>query len=53
VQQMQGRVKPTMQAKGVAVNDDRALEREADVMGGKALQMRRAGQARKISAYHD
>ena len=36
VQQMQGRVKPTMQAKGVAINDDRALEREADLMGGKA-----------------
>ncbi|NET29217.1 MAG: DUF4157 domain-containing protein [Okeania sp. SIO1I7] len=36
VQQKQGRVKPTMQAKGVAINDDRALEREADLMGVKA-----------------
>ncbi|MDJ0900746.1 MAG: DUF4157 domain-containing protein [Xenococcus sp. MO_188.B8] len=36
VQQMQGRVKPTMQVKGVAINDDRALEREADLMGTKA-----------------
>ncbi len=38
VQQRQGRVKPTMQLQGVAVNDDVGLEREADVMGAKALQ---------------
>ena len=37
VQQMQGRVKPTLQAKGVAINDDAGLEKEADVMGSKAL----------------
>lgn len=37
VQQAQGRVKPTMQLKGVAVNDDEGLEREADVMGVKAV----------------
>ena len=37
VQQAQGRVQPTIQAKGVAINDDRALETEADVMGQKAL----------------
>jgi hypothetical protein len=37
VQQKQGRVKPTLQLKGVAINDDSALEREADVMGAKAL----------------
>jgi hypothetical protein len=42
VQQRQGRVKPTMQMKqGVAVNDDPGLEHEADVMGAKALQMRK------------
>jgi uncharacterized protein DUF4157 len=36
VQQMQGRVKPTMQMKsGVLVNDDAGLEREADAMGAK------------------
>ncbi len=40
VQQKQGRVKPTMQMQGVNVNDDKGLEREADVMGGKALQMK-------------
>ncbi|MGB9938557.1 eCIS core domain-containing protein [Methanosarcina sp.] len=38
VQQAQGRVKPTMQAKGVAINDDVSLEHEADVMGHKALK---------------
>ncbi len=36
VQQMQGRVKPTTQMKGVQINDDEKLEHEADVMGGKA-----------------
>jgi hypothetical protein len=39
VQQKQGRVQPTLQMKqGVAVNDDKGLENEADVMGGQALQ---------------
>ncbi len=38
VQQMQGRVKPTMHTGGVAINDDPALEREADVMGRQAAQ---------------
>ncbi|WP_293112761.1 DUF4157 domain-containing protein [Moorena sp. SIO4G3] len=38
VQQMQGRVKPTMQMKGLEINDDVGLEREADVMGEKATQ---------------
>jgi len=38
VQQMQGRVRPTMHAKGVSINDDSGLEREADAMGEKALQ---------------
>jgi len=37
VQQKQGRVKPTLQMKGnIAVNDNEALEKEADVMGAKA-----------------
>ena len=41
VQQAQGRVKPTLQMKsGVPVNDDRGLEREADRMGARALQVR-------------
>lgn len=38
VQQAQGRVKPTLQmAGGVQVNDDPGLEKEADLMGEKAL----------------
>ena len=41
VQQKQGRVKPTMQMRGkVNVNDDAGLEKEADVMGSRALQRR-------------
>lgn len=40
VQQMRGQVKPTMQMKsGIAVNDERHLEREADVMGYRAIQL--------------
>ena len=39
VQQKQGRVHPTMQLKGVDVNDDAALENEANVMGAKAVQL--------------
>jgi len=38
VQQMQGRVKPTLQAKGIDVNNEPGLEQEADEMGAKALQ---------------
>lgn len=38
VQQAQGRVRPTRQLKGgMPVNDDRSLEREADVMGARAV----------------
>lgn len=36
VQQKRGQVKQTRQAKGVAINDEQALEKEADVMGAKA-----------------
>jgi hypothetical protein len=43
VQQAQGRVKPTMQMNdGVSVNDDAGLEREADVMGARAIQKKPA-----------
>ena len=51
VQQMQGRVKPMVQTKGVSINDDEVLEREADVMGAKALQMTRENQATISSAW--
>lgn len=38
VQQAQERVRPTMLMKGgVGVNDDLRLEREADLMGGRAV----------------
>lgn len=40
VQQKQGRVKPTTQVGGVDVNDNAQLEKEADVMGAKAIQMK-------------
>lgn len=67
VQQKQGRVKPTMQLQGTAVNDDAGLENEADVMGQKAAQMRIDPQAlftagtasgssitqRKVSTFND
>lgn len=43
VQQMQGRVKPTLQLKeGIPINDDAGLEHEADVMGARALQQQSA-----------
>ncbi|RZN84044.1 MAG: DUF4157 domain-containing protein [Winogradskyella sp.] len=49
VQQKQGRVKPTMQMKGkVNINDDEGLEKEADVMGTKALQSGRYHKAKSI-----
>lgn len=41
VQQKQGRVKATKQLKGkTLVNDDAGLEREADIMGAKAMQLK-------------
>jgi len=48
VQQRQGRVRPTMKLNGKAINDDVGLEREADVMGVRALTV--VGQARKLRA---
>jgi hypothetical protein len=42
-QQAQGRVKPSKQLKsGAQINDDSGLEKEADVMGAKAMQMKTA-----------
>jgi len=41
VQQMQGRVNPTMQMNGVKINDNSSLEHEADVMGRRAMQLKR------------
>ena len=39
VQQQQGRVKPTTEMGGIEINDDPALEREADTMGAKAMNL--------------
>lgn len=38
VQQAEGRVQPTTEIGGMAVNDDVALEHEADVLGAKAAE---------------
>ncbi len=38
VQQAQGRVQSTAQAKGAAINDDAGLEREADELGARAAR---------------
>lgn len=38
VQQAQGRVSTTAQAKGVDINDNSSLEREADIMGARAAR---------------
>ncbi len=44
VQQKQGRVQPTKQLKGkVNINDNAGLEKEADVMGEKAMQLKLSG----------
>jgi len=51
VQQKQGRVKPTTQLKSkVDINDDPTLEKEADVMGAKALQMRAKTSGKPVDA---
>ena len=49
VQQKQGRVKPTLQMKGIAINDDSALEKEADVMGAKAWGIGGSGSRKVIN----
>jgi hypothetical protein len=50
VQQAQGRVWPTLQMKAGAVNDDPSLEREADMMGGKAAQFRGVPATKPLAA---
>ena len=49
VQQMQGRVQPTMQAHGAQINDSAALEKEADVMGKKATQVKPGESAAQLA----
>lgn len=50
VQQQQGTVKPTTQMKGMAINDDKSLEKEADVMGAKAAAGEFAGSVSATSS---
>ncbi len=50
VQQKQGRVGATVQMAGVPVNDDPALEREADLMGGNAASWQFAQTAHDLHA---
>lgn len=45
VQQLQGRVQPTIQMQGTLLNDDDGLEHEADVMGAKARVVGESGAA--------
>src|SRR5579863_9005262 len=51
VQQRQGRVEPTLRAAGMDVNDDVALEREADSMGSRASQTSDLPPAQLSTAY--
>lgn len=46
VQQARGRVAPTTGAAGIAINEDAALEREADQMGARAMQHGAGGPGR-------
>jgi len=49
-QQMAGRVSPTTNINGMPVNDNAALEHEADVMGEKAVTQRKENVA-PVSQY--
>ncbi|EDP97182.1 DNA/RNA non-specific endonuclease [Kordia algicida OT-1] len=49
VQQKQGRVQPTKTVNGTKINDNASLEKEADVMGAKALQRKEIIQNRNLS----
>jgi hypothetical protein len=50
VQQAQGRVRPTLQMKAGRVNDDPSLEKEADMMGEKAVQFDSGYDSRNLVA---
>jgi hypothetical protein len=49
-QQQQGRVPTTRQLKGMGLNDDAALEREADVMGTRAANFQGEKAAPRLAA---
>ena len=50
VQQLQGRVRPTVRVRGMSLNMDDQLEREADEMGAKASLI---GRARETTDNHE
>lgn len=50
VQQKQGRVKPTLRGKGVKINDNPALEQEADSMGTRATAAQKTGSDHRQSS---
>ena len=50
-QQMAGRVSPTTNINGMPVNDNAALEHEADVMGEKAVMLRKENVETKSKMY--
>lgn len=53
VQQKQGRVKPTTSQGGTPVNDNQALEKEADVMGAKATKTQSSNQQLETTSTPD
>jgi lipoprotein-anchoring transpeptidase ErfK/SrfK len=53
VQQSQGRVRAAAQAKGVDINDDPALEREADEMGARAARVDELAMAEELDEYSE
>jgi hypothetical protein len=53
VQQRQGRVQPTTQMQGVGINDDHALESEADAMGARALSTASAAHGEAAQRFDD
>ena len=53
VQQRQGRVQPTTQMQGVGINDDHALESEADAMGARALRTASAAHGEAAQRFDD
>ena len=50
VQQKQGRVRPTRDIKGIRINDDKKLEKEADKMGQKNISDKKIDITKKAAA---
>lgn len=52
VQQLQGKVRPTSRAGGVAINNERILESEAQLMGTRAAQIGKSAAPPRFSPKH-